>query len=124
MRKSKVQTIALLLATGLLAAGCTSDDPRSPGDCATSTEKTRERLVKAVEEAIWTQKLFKTDKPIPKDLQRDDQPIPMADFTAKQLDQYIGWKSANDAYEDSAQRALNDLGDEIEAMGVQSNCES
>lgn len=98
------------LTLAVLLAGC-SDSPRDTPeiDCyAIKTEATK-KIVETVEEVIWEQKLYKTDKPIPSKLLRNGNPIPIDEMTQHQVDIFFGWKSDNDAYSDTTTSKLDDL---------------
>lgn len=94
----------------VLLAGC-SDSPQGKPkiDCyAIKTEATK-KIVETVEEVIWEQKLYKTDKPIPAKLLRNGKPIPLDEMTQIQQDIFFGWTTDNDAYSDTATSKLDDL---------------
>lgn len=118
---NRFATAVLLL---FFISGCSeNDDSASENDrCTRAAEKAHERLVGVVEQAMWEHELYKTDKPVPEGLQRHGERIPIAEFTDEQLADFTGWKADNLAYQASAQRALNDIGDALDEMGAKGAC--
>lgn len=80
-------------------------------DIARLHDKDHSEPADMVEQLVWENGLYDTDRPVPKELLRNGYPIPIADMTDGELAILTGWKAGNEAFQISVQRTLDDIGD-------------
>lgn len=82
-------------------------------DVAMLHDENRVASVDMMEQYVWDHQLYETssDLPVPDELKRDGQPIPLSDMNQAQLDAYLEWKFNPDnvAYGDGAREALEEV---------------
>lgn len=115
--------VVLLVMAALTTIGCSgeSDEART-ARCVDLGDDVRETVESAVEAVIWENRLFKTDRPIPKKLLDGKKPIPLAGMTDAQRGEYLMWKRGNEAFLDTTLPALNDARDRALSLNVVDSC--